>query len=357
MENIIRPFEIKELKSDENTFHFEGYVAAFGNVDSDNDLIEKGAFKNWLRDVKEKSIPAFWNHKSDTPIGILPISDMREDEPGLFVKGRLPKDDTFVTGRVIPQLRIGSVGKMSIGYITKDYEYKGSVRHLKAIDLYEGSLVALPANTNANITAFKSITTFGNLPLADRDKPWDSEAAIGRLRQWAGIGDDNDLSDPDNQRRYRQGFFWYDGYDPDLLGSYKLPFVDVMDDKLYAVPRGIFAAAAALKGARGGVMLPIDDRPGVIRNVERYYDKMGIESPFGKFFRIDDLTAIDPRTTEKLLKTGVRFSSKSAKLILSVLNSNGLRDGGSSGQRDAEIDMLLEKVNGILNQFKEGAHV
>lgn len=357
MEKIILPLDIKETKSDENIFTFEGHLAAFENVDLDNDVIEKGAFKNWMGSSESKMIPVFWSHKSDTPIGIMPIEDMSEDDHGLFVKGSLPKDDTFVSGRVIPQMRIGSVAKMSIGYKVKDYEYKGTTRHLKAIDLYEGSLVALPANPKASITAFKSITPFGNLALADRTKPWDSEAAIGRLRQWAGIGSDNDLSDPDVQRNYRQGFFWYDGYDPDLLSSYKLPFADVVDDRLQAVPRGIFAAAAALQGARGGVMLPIDDRPGVIRNVERYYDKMGMESPFGKFFRIDDLGSIDPRTTERLLKTGARFSSKSAKALVSAITAAGLRDADSDAQRDVDQDMLIKHIDDILNKIKGVAHV
>lgn len=352
MENIILPLEVKQMDQDDNKFSFEGHLAAFGNKDFDGDVIEKGAFKNWLEQSKAETIPVFWGHDYNTPVGVFPIKEMKEDDYGLFVKGILPKDDSFVSGRIIPQMSIGSVGKMSIGYRTKDFNYDGGTRILKDIDLFEGSLVALPANPNASITSYKSITTFGNLPLADRQRPWDSEAAIGRLRQWAGIGDDNDLSDPDTQRRYRQGFFWYDGFDPDLLGSYKLPFVDVIDDRLQAVPRGIFAAAAALRGARGGVMLPIDDRPGVIRNVERYYDKMGMESPFGKSFRLDDLSIVDERELERILKDGVRFSKTMSCAIISAIKGAGLREAVGITEREAYDDMLIKKMDSLLTEIK-----
>ena len=356
MERITLPLEVKQVSGDESTFSFEGHLAAFDNVDHDGDVIIKGAFADWLnkslKDNKE-NIPIFWSHNSSEPVGVFPLKNMKEDNLGLLVKGVLPKDDTFVSGRVIPQMRIGSVRKMSIGYRIKDYDFEGDVRILKSIALWEGSLVTLPANENASVTSFKSITPYGDLPLASRDRPWDSDAAIGRLREWAGVnGDDGSLSDPEVQARYKQAFFWYDEADSDLLGGYKLPFADIINDELKAVPRAIFSAAGVLRGARGGVYIPRDERPGVIRNVEKYYDKLGLDSPFGKSFRIDDFSSIDERNLEKILKSGASFSNKMAKALISIIKQAGLREVEQK-QRDADNDhKIMEALTEVMNKIK-----
>lgn len=358
MEKLTLPIEIKQVDSEEKNFTFEGHLAAFGNKDFDGDIIRKGAFSDWLeksRQDDKKSIPIFWSHKSNEPIGVFPLDSMTEDDRGLFVKGVMPKDDTFVSGRVIPQLKIGSVSKMSIGYKVNDFEYENNARILKSLSLWEGSLVALPANENATVTGFKSVTPFGDLPLAGRQHTWDSEGAIGRVRQWAGINGDGDLSDPDIQEKYRQAFFWYDGPDRDLFGAYKLPFADIINDNLMAVPRGIFSAAAAMQGARGGVYLPREDRPAVTRNIERYYEKMGLESPFGKAFRLDDFNSLNEREIEKLFKTGVMFSGKTARAVISAIKSSGLRDVIQGGQREVESNSdLINEIDNILQQIKRG---
>lgn len=360
MQKSVFDFDVKQIGNEKANFTLEGHVAAFGNVDHDLDVLEKGAFLPWMEESKskgKKSVPIFWAHQSREPIGVMPLEYMQEDQKGLFIKGLLPKEDQFVTGRVMPQLRIGSVGKMSMGFTVKDFEYHGNIRHLKSVNLWEGSLVAIPANENAVITEFKSVTPFGDLPLADRQRVWDSNAAIGRVRQWVGINEPEDLVDPDAQKKYRQAFFWYDGADPDLLGGYKLPFADIINGRLTAVPRAIFAAAGALQGARGGVYIFEHDRPGVVRNVERYYEKMNLESPFGKSFRIDDLASIDERTLEKIFKTGACFGHKLSCAVISAIKSAGLRDVVEPSKRDVVDDsILMAKMNEILNNIREVNH-
>lgn len=355
MEKITLPLKIKEVDSDQSeNFTFKGHLAAFNNVDHDGDVIKKGAFAEWLMESKEQkkeSIPVFWSHHSSEPIGIFPLSDMVEDDKGLFVKGILPKDDTFVSGRVIPQMRIGSVSKMSIGYRIRDFEYDGDIRTLKSLSLWEGSLVALPANEDASVTSFKTVTPFEDLPLDGREKRWDADAALGRVQEWAGILQNDDLSDPDAQLKYRKAFFFFNAEDADLFGAYKLPFADIVDGTLKAVPRGIFAAAAAVNGARGGVYLPSYERPAVMRNIERYYDKMGLESPFGKSFRLDDFN-IDERSLEKIFREGARFSGKMAKAVVSAIKQAGLREVMSPLSRDAEQAQILEAMDNVLNKIK-----
>ncbi len=118
-----------------------------------------------------------------------------------------------------------------------------------------------------NTEASKGATGAANLPLASRDRAWDSSAAEGRVREWAG-GDDLDWA------KYRKAFFWYDAEKPKEFGSYKLGFADVIDGVLTAVPRGVFAVAGVLQGSRGGVNIPDADKEQVRSKVDSYYAKM-----------------------------------------------------------------------------------
>ena len=118
-----------------------------------------------------------------------------------------------------------------------------------------------------------SVVTFQDLPLADRDREWDGDAANKRLRKWAGVDDEpND--------KYRKGFVWYEAEEKDKFKSYKLQTADVIDGKLYAVPRGVMTAGNVMQGARGGADLPQKDIDRVKSHLSKYYDKMGDEAPW-----------------------------------------------------------------------------
>lgn len=156
--DIIRktvPFEIKALKEDEEFFFFEGYASTFGNADYYDDVMVKGAFASSLVKRMPKLL---WQHRMDEPVGI--YESAMEDDHGLFVKGKMPKADTFVTGRVMPQMKVGSVADMSIGFSIADYdkdiEIKDGIRFISKVELWESSLVTIPANDQANVLAIKS---------------------------------------------------------------------------------------------------------------------------------------------------------------------------------------------------------
>ena len=156
IEHIDVAFEVKQIDdSDDEFFRFEGLASTFGNVDQVNDIVVRGAF---IESLQEKTPVILWQHQKNEPIGM--PEEIRETEQGLYIKGKLPKSDTFVTGRVIPQIKVGSITKMSIGYITleRDFNDEG-VRLLKKVNLLEVSLVTsvFAANQLANLTGFKSI--------------------------------------------------------------------------------------------------------------------------------------------------------------------------------------------------------
>jgi hypothetical protein len=118
-----------------------------------------------------------------------------------------------------------------------------------------------------------AVTSFQDLPLADRDREWDGDAAEERVRKWAG-------AEEEPNEKYRDAHVWYDAEKKDNFTAYKLLIADVVDDKLVAVPRGVMAAANVMAGGRGGVDLPEDDVDRVKSHLAKYYQKMDDTAPW-----------------------------------------------------------------------------
>ncbi|ADU47007.1 hypothetical protein [Intrasporangium calvum] len=118
-----------------------------------------------------------------------------------------------------------------------------------------------------------SVTSFQDLPLADRDREWDGDAAERRVREWAGAEDGPN-------EKYRDAHVWYDAENKNNFTAYKLLIADVVDGRLKAVPRGVMAAAAVMQGSRGGVDLPDKDRDRVRSHLAKYYAKWDDEPPW-----------------------------------------------------------------------------
>jgi hypothetical protein len=118
-----------------------------------------------------------------------------------------------------------------------------------------------------------AVVDYQDLPLADRDQEWSGDEANTRVRAWAG-------AEEEPNERYRKAFVWYEPEDADKYKGYKFQIADVIDDRLRAVPRAIFNAAAVMQGGRGGADLPEGDIDGVKAHLARYYDKMGDTPPW-----------------------------------------------------------------------------
>lgn len=118
-----------------------------------------------------------------------------------------------------------------------------------------------------------AVTSFQDLPVADREREWDGAAAERRVRDWADANDEPNA-------KYRDAHVWYDADKKDNFTAYKMLIADVVDGKLVAVPRGIMAAGNVIQGGRGGVDLPKDDISKVKSHLEKYYKKMDDEAPW-----------------------------------------------------------------------------
>ena len=143
-----------EIKSfDEQTGEISFYGAVFNNIDSYDDVILPGAFKNCLTRKKPKEIKFCYNHDRSVFIGT--FDKLEEDNYGLFVKGRLILD--LEKGKEAYILTKNNIlDGFSIGYRALDSEEIGGIRYLKEIDLFEISLVIDPANPSAKLVSVKS---------------------------------------------------------------------------------------------------------------------------------------------------------------------------------------------------------
>ena len=180
-------FEIKEMS---DTGSFEGYGAVFGNVDFNGDVIEKGAFKQTLKEHKSKrKMPAMlWSHNTQLPIG--EWKEMSEDDNGLLVKGQLWVDGNSSGFKSVPEaerarnmmMSNGPKG-LSVGFFTTKSgferrkfanpldsreEIEATVRVVKGINLLEVSPTVFPANPESNVFSAKGLSLYADKRALER---------------------------------------------------------------------------------------------------------------------------------------------------------------------------------------------
>jgi len=154
MDNLkFKNFEITEHKSDDSgQLIISGYGAVFGNIDSYNEVIERGAFTKTLIDRKER-VAFCYQHDIWNPIG--KIIELREDEKGLFVKAVMSAAEEDIQTKIKEEI----LKEMSIGYrpINTKSEMRNGIQVdvLTEIKLIEISLVTVAANPLAVIESMK----------------------------------------------------------------------------------------------------------------------------------------------------------------------------------------------------------
>jgi HK97 family phage prohead protease len=178
----------------------EGYGSVFGNKDSYNDVIEKGAFAQSIKSHKaSQSMPAMlWQHDAAQPIGVW--TDISEDENGLHMRGKFAMGT--VKGREAYELaKMHALNGLSIGFVAKGWDYSGEVRILTELELWEVSLVTFPANTKARITGVKSsdeIVTLKDAERVLRDSGFskqDALAFVSRVKTLSSRSDSDDMGE------------------------------------------------------------------------------------------------------------------------------------------------------------------
>ena len=165
--NLLIPASFKDADSKKGIV--TGYFSKFDNVDSDGDIIRKGAFTKTIRENGPKSaqprIKHLMNHSPSLPLG--KILELKEDTEGLSYESQV---GTHSLGQdFIKMVESGLITEHSIGYRTikrnQLQDYAGYMKNpskgwfeLTELQLMEGSsLTAWGANSLTPITGLKGV--------------------------------------------------------------------------------------------------------------------------------------------------------------------------------------------------------
>lgn len=154
IQHVARPLMIKAVDQDGL---FTGYASVFGALDSQSEIVVRGAFTRSLARMRMQArTPAMlWMHDPTVPIGVWVV--LQEDEKGLFVQGRLALS-TQKGREAYELLKLGALTGLSIGYrvIRSEIDKVRKARLLTDVELFEISLVTFPANDSARVSDVKS---------------------------------------------------------------------------------------------------------------------------------------------------------------------------------------------------------
>ena len=150
--------EVKAVDTEERTY--EALLSTW-DLDLGGDVVHRGAFKRTLNHWRSSGrvMPLLDSHNSDTVRSAVgKLLDAKETKDGLWTKWEVidgPDGD-----EILRRLKGGYVDGMSIGYRpvkieepTEAEERSGIWRHLKEVELREGSLVVFPMNPGARVDA------------------------------------------------------------------------------------------------------------------------------------------------------------------------------------------------------------
>ncbi len=131
----------------------EGYASVFGAADQGGDVVERGAFARSLDALRGagRSVKLLWQHDPAQPIGVW--DEVREDQRGLRVRGRL-MPEVAKGAEALALLRAGAIDGLSIGYrAVRAAKAPQGGRLLQEVELWEVSLVTFPMLPEARASA------------------------------------------------------------------------------------------------------------------------------------------------------------------------------------------------------------
>ena len=210
LEHFNLPLEVKFAGPETVPGTFSGYGSIFGNTDLGGDVVEKGAFKDTLKDANKSGIKIsmllqhggfYGTTEDELPIGTW--TNIEEDDKGLKVEGRLFALDTQKGKYIYEGMQSGDLNGLSIGFRAKSVVMgtkPGEPRRiLKKVDLDEVSIVRRAMNQAATVTAVKSAgdLTIRNVEAILRDAGGLSHSqAKARASEWfksnSGLRDEDE---------------------------------------------------------------------------------------------------------------------------------------------------------------------
>lgn len=269
-------------------YAWEGPITYEGIETGDKRFFKEGAVV-WNEDLLP--FPFNWQRVSseghDSSVTIGRVDSLSRGESGAILgRGIILSgpDAPPEAQEYVNLLKSGAAGGVSIDGDSANFEVEyiededGMVTDAKMIfsqiNIRALTAVSIPAFAGAKIQLTDAVVAAvigaTDLPVAARDRNWDGLAAQRAIFDWASSGEDGY-----DAGKLARAFLWRDSDgDPQEKGSYKLPFTEVIDGTLTIVPKAVFAAAAAVEGARGGVKIPDSDKAGIRRKLGTLYAKI-----------------------------------------------------------------------------------
>lgn len=153
--------EVKDVDAKQGIV--SGYFSAFGNVDSDGDIMMPGAFKRSIQDWGPEGkgrIKHLLNHDPSKPLGKIQV--LKEDEYGLYYESKIGKHN--LGQDYIKMIESGLIAEHSIGFKTLREQKSGDANQIHEVMLFEGSsLTAWGANEATPLIGMKNMGTIEQL--------------------------------------------------------------------------------------------------------------------------------------------------------------------------------------------------
>lgn len=149
------PAQIKDI--DRKNGVVTGYFSQFGEVDSDGDVIVKGAFSKSIMEngpeSQKQRIVHLYQHDVSKPLGKPYV--LKEDDYGLYFESKIV--GTSYGEDVLKLYEAGVINEHSIGFVTVKGQPKSGYMEIQEVKLFEGSTVTFGANENTPFTGFKNM--------------------------------------------------------------------------------------------------------------------------------------------------------------------------------------------------------
>ncbi len=151
-----KSFDLEVKDVDTKNGEVIGYFSAFGNVDSDGDIMMPGAFKRSIQDwgpEGKNRIKHLMNHDPSQPLG--KILELKEDDYGLYYRSKI---GSHQLGKdFVKMVESGLITEHSIGFKTLREQKAEAGNQIHEVMLFEGSsLTAWGANEATPLLGMKN---------------------------------------------------------------------------------------------------------------------------------------------------------------------------------------------------------
>lgn len=172
MPRIINKSFVAKAQTSETPGEFTALVSAFGNLDTQGDVIDQGAFTKTLAEwvIKARPIPVVWSHQWSDPDSFIGEYTAAEETPeGLLLTGVLDISDNPRAAQIYRLMKKGRIVEFSIGGAVRDWEIvhseadNSSDFHILDMDLFEAGPCFKGANPDTELLSVKTDGQLGGL--------------------------------------------------------------------------------------------------------------------------------------------------------------------------------------------------